>query len=50
MNKPQSKPYETLVNRELSEEETKQLDHNLIRFVELLIKLDNQQKQAKDNN
>ena len=50
MNKKQSKPYKGLIDRNLTDEEVKQLDHNLIRFVELLIKLDKQQKQAKDNN
>ena len=52
MNKPQSqpKPYETMIDHELTKEQIKQLDHNLIRFVELLIKLDKQQEQAKDNN
>lgn len=41
------KPYEDLINRELDTDEIAQLDHNLVRFVELLIKLDKQQKQAK---
>lgn len=50
MSKPAPKPYETLIDRTLSEDEAKQLDHNLIRFVELLIKLDKQQKQAKETD
>ncbi len=50
MNKPLPKPYATLISEELSEEQIKQLDHNLIRFVELLIKLDKQQKQSKETS
>lgn len=54
MSKPNSptdqKPYEAVVNKELTADEIAQLDHNLVRFIELLIKLDKQQKQAKEIN
>ena len=54
MSRPHSptnqKPYEEVVNKELTADEIAQLDHNLVRFIELLIKLDKQQKQAKETN
>lgn len=43
------KPYEGLVDEELTPEQIAQRDHNLVRFVEFLIKLD-KQKQQKVNN
>lgn len=43
------KPYEGLVDEELTPEQVAQRDHNLVRFVEFLIKLD-KQKQQKVND
>lgn len=43
------KPYEGLVDEELTPEQVAQRDYNLVRFVEFLIKLD-KQKQQKVNN
>jgi len=44
------KPYAQLINKKLSDKQIAQLDHNIIRFVELLIKLDKQEKESKNNN
>lgn len=41
---PQQEPYSAIVKGELSPEKVLELDHNMVRFIELLIKLDKQMK------
>ena len=43
---PQQAPYSTIVQGELSAEKILELDHNIVRFIELLIKLDKQMNNA----
>ena len=43
---PQQAPYSAIVKGELSTEKVLELDHNIVRFIELLIKLDKQMNDA----